>query len=371
MDTIGIICEFNPFHNGHKYFIDEIKKMFPSSRIILIMSGNFTERGDASLVNKWDKTLISLNNNVDLVVELPTIYTIQSADTFAYASVKLLSLLKVNYLVFGSESNDIDYLKSIAKKQLSKDYNKNVKKYLDEGFNYPTALNKALGVKIDKPNDILGLSYVREIIKNKYDIVPITIKRTNDYHDKKLRSKITSASSIRENINKNVKKYVPSNSFKYLKKNISITENYFNLLKYKIISEIDNLNIYLDVDEGIDNKIKKVIYNSYSFDELINNVKSKRYTYSKLKRMFMHILLGITKEYNNLKEINYIRILGFNENGRSYLNKIKKDVNIPIYTNFNKDLEFELKITSIYASIFDKKYYNELIKKEITELIKL
>lgn len=371
MDKIGIICEFNPFHNGHKYFIDEIKNKYPDSTIILVMSSNFTQRGDSSLINKWDKTDVALNNNVDLVVELPTIYTIQSADTFSYAAVKLLSLLKVEYIVFGSETNDINTLSEVAKKQLSKDYDKKVKMYLDEGINYPTALNKALNVKIDKPNDILALSYIREIIKNKYNIKPISIKRTNDYHNQKLNNKITSATSIRENINKKIKKYVPSNSYKYLKKNLSITNNYFNLLKYKIISEINELNKYLDVDEGIENKIKKEIYNSNSLDELINNVKSKRYTYSKLKRMFMHILLGITKEKNDNKKINYIRILGFNKKGQEHLNKIKKEIDIPIYTKFNKELEEELRITGIYSSIFDINIQNELIKKEITELIKL
>lgn len=371
MKKIGIIAEFNPFHNGHRYFIDEIKNKYPDSIIILVMSGNFTQRGDSSLINKWDKTFIALNNIIDLVIELPTIYTIQSADTFAYASIKILSLLKVDYVIFGSESNDIDMLKNMAKEQLSDEYNNKVKIELKKGINFPTALNNALSKKIKTPNDILGLSYVKEIIKQNSNIIPLTIKRTNDYHNKELNNIITSATSIRENINNDVSKYVPVITNKYLKNNISITDNYFNLLKYKIISEINNLDKYLDVDEGIDNKIKKVIYNSYNFDELINNVKSKRYTYSKLKRMFIHILLGITKEDNLFKEINYIRVLGFNKNGQSYLNKIKKEINIDIYTNFNKNLENELKITSIYSSIFDKEYQEELIKKEITNLIKL
>ena len=163
---------------------------------------------------------------------------------------------------------------------------------------------------------------------------------------------------------------MPNNSYKYLNNNISLTEKYFPYLKYKIISEINSLYKYYNVDEGIENKIKKEIYNSNSFDELIKKVKSKRYTYSKLKRMFIHILVGYTKEENKNKKISYIRVLGFNNKGQKHLNKIKKEVNLPIYTNFNKKLLNELKIASIYAVIFDKRYSNKIIKKEITELIK-
>lgn len=371
MEIIGIICEYNPFHNGHLYMINKIKEMYPDSVIISVVSGYFTQRGDSSLINKWDKTEIAIKNGIDLVVELPTIYSTQSADNFSYGAVKLLNELNVSKIVFGSETNDIELFKDLASKQLNKDYENKIKIYLDKGYNYPTAMNKALGFTIDKPNDILALSYVREIIKHNYTIEPISIKRTNDYHDKNLNNEITSASSIRENIKiKNIDKYIPNNSITYYN-NLSFTEDYYRLLKYKIISEINDLNKYLDVDEGIDNKIKKEIFNSNSLDELINNVKSKRYTYSKLKRMFIHILLGITKEENKNKKINYIRILGFNKNGQKYLNKIKKEVKLPIYTKFNKELEYELKVAGIYSSIFDKKKENEIIKKEITGLIRL
>lgn len=375
MEVIGIIAEYNPFHNGHLYQIQKVKEMYPNSTIVVIMSGYFTQRGDSSLINKWNKCEIALKNNVDLVIELPFKYTVQSADTFAYASIKILSELKVNYIVFGSESNDINKLTNVAKLQLSEEYENEIKKELEKGINYPTALNNALinlnGEKIDTPNDILALSYIREIIKQKSDITPISIKRTNNYHDKTLNNKITSATSIRENIKtKDIKDFIPENSYNFFNKNLSFIEDYFPYLKYKIISEIDSLDKYLDVDEGIENKIKKEIYNSNSLDELINNIKSKRYTYSKLKRMFVHILTGFTKDENNNKNIDYIRVLGFNKNGQEYLNKIKKQTNIPIYTNFNKDLEYELKIANIYSVIFDNKYKDEIIKKEITGLIK-
>ena len=367
MDTIGIICEYNPFHNGHLYHINKIKEMFPNSIIVLVMSGNFTQRADASIINKWDKTEIALKNNIDLVIELPFKYVNQSADTFALGAVTILNYLKVDYLVFGSESGDIELLESIAKVQLSDKYNKLVKKYNNEGINYATSLSKALndfGYKdIKNPNDILGISYIRELIKLGSNIKPITIKRTNDYNSKELTDTVASATSIRENIKTtNIKKYVPNNVYPYLNNKLYFIEDYFPLLKYKILSEIDNLNIYHNVDEGIENKIKKVIYESNSYEELITNIKSKRYTYTKIKRMLLSILIGFTKEENNNKSINYIRVLGFRENGKKYLNKIKKEIEIPIYTNFKKEMEFELKVTSIYDI--------NLVKKEISNLIK-
>ena len=376
MDVIGVIAEYNPFHNGHLYQINKIKEMFPNSTIVAIITGYFSQRGDSSLINKWDKCEIAIKNGVDLVVELPFKYSVQSADTFAYAAIKLLNELKINYLVFGSESNNVEKLKITAKTQLSETYQNLIKEELKKGINYPTALNNALlsitKEKIDTPNDILALSYIREIIKQKANITPISIKRTNNYHDINLNDTVTSASSIRENIlKKDITKYVPNNSVNYLKTNLSFVENYFPYLKYKIISEIDSLDKYLDVDEGIENKIKKVIYKSNSLDELINNTKSKRYTYSKLKRMYIHILTSFTKEENENKTLDYIRILGFNSKGQKYLNKIKKEINIDVYTKFNKNLEYELKIANIYSIIFDNKYKDEIIKKEITGLIKL
>lgn len=365
MDTIGIICEYNPFHNGHLYHINKIKEMFPESNIILVMSGNFTQRGDASIINKWDKTEIALKNNIDLVVELPFKFTCQSADLFAYGAVNILNYLKVDYLVFGSESNDIDMLNNIADIQLTNEYDLKVKELTKKGINYATCLSKALeyfGYKdINSPNDILGISYIRELKRINSNIKPITIKRDNDYNSKILTNNITSSTSIRENIkNTDIKEYVPDNVYPYLKNKLYFIEDYFPLLKYKILSD-DNLDQYIGVDEGIDNKIKKVIYESNTYEELIMNIKSKRYTYSKIKRILLSILIGFYKKDFN-KEINYIRVLGFNKNGRKYLNKIKKEIKIPIYTNYKKEMNLELKATSIYDS--------ELIKKEINGLIK-
>ena len=158
METIGIICEYNPFHNGHVYHINKIKEMYPDSIIILCVNGYFGERGDVSILSKEDKTKLALNNGVNIVVELPFVFASNSADTFAEASVKILNYMKVDKIIFGSESNDINKLTLIAKKQLEEDFSLKIKEEIKKGINYPTALNKGIGINLNSPNDLLGVS---------------------------------------------------------------------------------------------------------------------------------------------------------------------------------------------------------------------
>ena len=365
MKSIGIICEYNPFHNGHLYHLNKIKEMYQDYTIILIMSGHFLQRGDVSVINKWNKTDIALEMGVDLVIELPFVFASQSADIFAYGAISILNYIGVEKIIFGSESNDIDKLKTLAQESENQKNKENIKKYLDEGYSYPTALGNILNINMENPNDILGISYIKAINKLNSNIEPICIKRTNDYNNKSTTGSISSATSIRENIknNKNISEFVPDYVKKYID-NVFI-DDYFDLLRYKIISSKD-LSIYQTVDEGIENRIKKYIFEVNSLEELINKVKTKRYTYNKIKRMFVHILCGFTKEEaHRFKEIRYIRILGFNEKGRTYLNKIKKGIKIPIITNYSdiKDdmLELEFRVNCIYSSIFkEKNYLSEL-----------
>lgn len=372
---IGIIGEYNPIHLGHIYQINKIKKTYPNSLIILITNTAFTERGDVSILNKWDKTKISLENNIDLVVELPFPYATQSADIFANGALKILNYLKINILAFGSESNEIDKLSNIAKTQLTnKKYQEKVKDYLKTGINYPTALSKALkdilGYTISEPNDLLGISYIKEIIRNNYPIIPITIKRIGSYHETETTTNIASASLIRKKIqeNQSISQYIPNNTEKYLYKNLTL-ENYFPYLKYKIISEKD-LSIYQTVDEGIENRLKKEILNTNSWQELIEKVKTKRYTYNKINRMLVHILTSFTKEESKKIKIDYIKILGFNTSGRNYLNQLKKEIKIPIITsyqkNFSQTLDLEHRASSIYYLPINQKFIlNEYNKKPI------
>ena len=374
-EIIGIIGEYNPIHLGHIYQINEIKKKYPNSLIILITNTSFTERGDVSILNKWNKAKISLENNIDLVVELPFPYATQSADIFANGALKILNYLKINILAFGSESNQIEKLSTIAKTQLmNKNYQKKVKDYLKTGINYPTALSKALedilGYTISEPNDLLGISYIKEIIKNNYLITPITIKRIGSYHETETATNIASASLIRKKIqeNQSISQYIPNNTEKYLYKNLTL-ENYFPYLKYKIILEKD-LSIYQTVDEGIENRLKKEILNANSWKELIEKVKTKRYTYNKINRMLVHILTSFTKEEAKKIEIDYIKILGFNTSGRNYLNQLKKEIKIPIITsyqkNFSQTLDLEHRASSIYyLPINQKLILNEYNKKPI------
>ena len=375
METIGIIAEYNPFHNGHLYHLNTIKEMYPDKTIVLVMNGNFTERGDVSIIDKWKRTNIALNLGIDLVIELPYPFATQSADHFAYGSVTLLEKLKVDKLIFGSESNNIEDLKLIAKTQIENDeFEKLVKIYSKMGKNYPTALSCALedltGKKIETPNDLLGISYIKTILENNYKIIPETIKRTNDYHSTELDNEISSATSIREALkeNKNVDLHVPEETGKQLN-NLHFIDDYFNILKYKIITEKD-LSIYQTVDEGIDNLLKKEIVNATSYDDLIKRIKSKRYTYNKISRMLIHILCNFTKEKREkFNDIKYIRILGLNKNGRDYLNTIKKETNIPIISKITREkdemLEFEIETTKIYDIIHNE----NLVKREFERII--
>ncbi|MBQ8891551.1 MAG: nucleotidyltransferase [Bacilli bacterium] len=371
MIKIGIIAEFNPFHNGHLYFINKIKEMYPESFITLVMSTNFTQRGEFSFLTKWDKTRISLNNNIDLVIELAFYFATQSSDTFAKTAVSILEYLDMDYLIFGSESNDIKTLTTLASTAIfNKEYDKLVKEYLKTGNSYPSSVSKALfnltNINLIDSNDILGVSYIKAILLNDYKIKPLCIKRTNSYLNKQTTGTISSATSIRELFinNKDYKDFIPNDTYKLMNIDKNYINNYFNILKYKLISEIDELDIYLDVNEGIDKKIKKVILNVTSYQELLNKLKSKRYTYNKLNRMFLHILLNIKK--SDSYDIKYIRVLGFNEMGRKYIKKMKEEITLPIITNYRETTDLVLDIekiaTILYLNITNRSH---LIKEEL------
>ncbi len=376
MHSVGLIVEYNPFHNGHLYHLNKVKEMFPGYTIIVVMSVCFMQRGDVSIINKWDKTKIALEMGIDLVIELPFFFASQSADIFAYGAISILESLKVEAVVFGSENGDIEILKNIAALQNNDSYHQTVKTYLDEGINYPTAMAKAIKKEIDtdisSPNDLLGISYIKAINKLNSSIIPIAIKRTNDYHGSDTNHPISSATAIRESLRKgiDVRNNVPDIALKYLH-NLHFIEDYFEYLKYKIISTPD-LSIYQTVDEGIENRIKKAIINSNTLDELIMNIKTKRYTYNKIKRMLAHILCSFTKEEaSKMNEIEYIRVLGFNQIGQKYLNSIKKNINIPIITKYHFGvslmLDIDYRTTNIYLLINNQK---ELIALENKPIIK-
>ena len=369
MKVIGLIAEYNPFHNGHLYQIEKIKEKYPDSIIIVVMSGNFTQRGEISLLNKWDKTDIALEYGCDLVVELPFIFATQSADNFARGAIQILSMLGIDSLIFGSESNNIEKLTKVVTTQLyDETYDLLVKTYLEKGNNYPTSMNKALEkcchLSIIEPNDLLGISYMKEVFKQNKKISVETIKRTNSYYSKSLKNKIASATAIRDGFKKekDISKCVPKKTYSYLK-HCAINEDlYFQLLKYKIMT-CDDLSIYLDIDEGIENRIKANIKTSNTLDELIEKIKTKRYTYNKIKRALLHIVCDFTKDLKDKnKNISYIRILGMSSKGKRHLSRVKKDIYIPILSKYKPLLDYEMKITSIYSLLIEKK--NDLIQQE-------
>lgn len=360
MEIIGIICEYNPFHNGHIYHLKKIKEMFPKSLIILVLNGYFLERGEISILTKESKTKIALKHGVDLVIELPTLFGIQSADTFARISLTILNHLKATKLIFGSELNDISTLEKIVNNIMNPNYQDNVKTLLKQGKNYPTALASAIDIDVNfnHPNDLLAISYIKAIKENNFKINPISIKRTSDYHDLESNELIISASNIRHKLlnKEDIKNYLPTISYKNI---ISINNFlYFKLLKNKILTS-PHLEEFLTVDEGIENRLIKGMESSNTYEEFVSFVKTKRYTYNKINRMNIDIILGITKkDIHNNNKLAYIKVLGFNDLGQKYLNKIKDDLNIPLKVDKNScQYKTEIKASLIYDLINNTKTY--------------
>lgn len=383
MASVGIIAEYNPLHNGHIYQIQEIKKRYPNDTIIIAMSGNFTQRGEPAIINKWSRAQLAIEAGADLVVEIPYHFATQSADYFSYAGITLLEQLKVEKLIFGSESNNLDSITEIAKAELKDDnFDKLVKIYSKFGYNYPTALSLALkdltGKIIDTPNDILGITYIKTILKYKYKIKPESIKRINNYNNKELTGKLSSATAIRENIDNlnKIKETVPDPTLKQLtKETLHKKEDYFKFLKYKIITE-QHLEQYHLVEKDLAVKLKKEILCVSSYEQLIQKVKSKHQTYSKISRALLQILCNYKKEdAQKNQQLAYIRLLAFNTKGKEYLNRYKKEITLPIISkiskNKNKMLELELNTTKIYTLPYNnseqeykKEYQCNLYRKE-------
>ena len=287
--------------------------------------------------------------------------------------VSILKELKANCLVFGSENNNVEKLTMAANYVLNDDsYQEKVKMYLDKGYNYPTSLNMAFPKEyesIKTPNDLLAFSYIKEIMKQKANITPISIQRTNAFHSMEL-SKIASSTSIRKALEekKDITYSVPKEVANKLNEKLCFQNDYFPFLKYKILSSPD-LTIYQTVDEGIDKRIQKEIVSVTNWEELIQSIKTKRYTYNRINRMLIHILCNFTKEQaNKWHDISYIRVLGFSRKGQKYLNDIKKEMSLPLVTTFSRCqdemLKYEQTVTSIYASVFTQEKQNEIIKSE-------
>ncbi len=360
MKKIGIICEYNPLHNGHLYHFNKIKEESKADIIICVMSSSFSSRGDLSLFDKFTKTKQALSLGIDLVVELPLIYTLERADIFASNSVKILNLLNVDEIWIGSEENNIN---------IYKDYYTNEK--IDNKSDYTTSYKCKCNIDL-LSNDILGYSYYKAIKDNNFNIELKTIKRiNNNYLDADINtSNIQSALSIRENIS-TIDKYTPK--FVYKDKDKILDESkLYQYLKYKILSsKVSELKDIYFVDEGIEYKLKDVI-NYDNYNDFINSLVSKRYTKARIKRMLTYVLLNITKKEANeiyAKDIDFVRVLGFNNIGKEYLSNIKKD--IKIFTNIKNNINQVLDIEINTSKLIDIIYNTNLIKLEMEGPIKL
>lgn len=368
MKVIGLITEYNPFHNGHLYHLEKSKEISESEYSVVVMSGNFVQRGEPALVDKWTRARMAIDNGVDLVIELPTVYAVQSAEFFAYGAVKLLDRLGIiDSIVFGSESGDISILKKIADVLVDepKEYKKLLKHFIDLGNTFPKARSKALIEYfklnncetsnnlldiLSSPNNILAIEYLKALNRINSKIIPHTIKRLGaSYHSKELVGNLSSASAIRNHLFKNgafeqISNVIPFATLMYLNQfkekygSFNSFNNYTQVLFYLLRSKNKkSFKNILDIEEGLENRIKKCCFDCNSIDELLECLKTKRYTYTRLQRILLHILLNIDREsFLSLHKYGplYIRVLGSNKKGLKILKKIKENSTLPIITKF-------------------------------------
>ena len=397
MKSTGIIVEYNPFHNGHLYHFNQSREASNADIVIAVMSGNFLQRGEPAIVSKWARTKMALLSGIDLVVELPYKFAVQQAEIFALGSVFLLDALGCQSFCFGSESGEIDtFSKTIdILEKNQKQYNDNIKKYMQTGNSYPSALSKSfqdlgLGTEyldLSKPNNILGYQYVkaRNNIHSMMDALTISRKNAN-YHDEEFSSStIASATAIRkaifdDNDTTKIQQYIPIATYNELSNykqtfgTLHQWEVYWPYLQYKLLTFThEEIAQFYEVEEGIEYRLLKAAEKSASFNEFMNNVKTKRYTWTRIQRMCVHILTNTkkTEMKNQFKYPEYIRLLGMSENGRIYLNENKKNISLPIISKLssfqNEALQLDIKASKVYALALKEPARQHLLKMEFSQ----
>lgn len=374
-----IISEYNPFHFGHLYHLNESISQTNADFKVAIISGNFVQRGEPSIINKWEKAKVALSTGFDLVVELPTLYAISSAENFANGSVKIANQIGSDYISFGTESGDLKKLKDLSSliNKNEKEYIANVKEKIAEGFSYPKSqelvIDKMFGdefLGVCKPNNILGLEYLKSLNAISSKIIPITVKR--DFEK-------SSSSDVRALLRtsgfkiENLKDKIPDFSYEILAENIDNGNAVLSLKAFEkeiiyILRTIDNekLKNIPDVPENMLSNLKKVACSTNSLDELITTLKNKSITQARIQRILLYILLGITKSDMELsKRITpYVRVLGMSENGKKILSDISKDINVITSvkafekicddSDLLRMLEIDKKATDIYTLAYAK-----------------
>ena len=353
--VVGIIAEYNPFHNGHSYHIQNTKAQTGADFVVAVMTGNFTQRGNTSVINKWEKAKMALNGDADLVIELPTIYSVSSAENFANGAVKILNELGiVDTISFGMEADDVSTLNNIANVLVNEppEYKAILEHELGKGNSFPKARENALMMYLNDikryanvvkgSNNILAIEYLKALKKQKSSIVPFGVKREKVYYNStKIIDEYASATGIRNLLLHNqleeVRKVMPSKSYSILLNNLRQGTYVLDIIAYndEIIYKLRSMTVKQianlpDVSEGLEYLIKEVSNKTNNLIELINGIKSKRYTQTRIQRILLYALLGITKKDMEMsKKITpYIRVLGCSEKGKILLSQINSKAKV-------------------------------------------
>ena len=393
MNVLGIIAEYNPFHNGHLHHLQESVRLTEPDFTVCVMSGDFTQRGEPAMADKWIRASMAVKNGVDLVLELPFAYACNNAEYFAAGAVGILDRLGcVTHLSFGSEAGDLGALSEAAEYLAyeEEELKISIREFADQGMSFPKAryeaVKKCKGASISDvlkdANNILAVEYLKQLHLTDSCIEPITVKRYGTgYHDRKAFENIASASAIRRLISgsnrfSGISDYIPVESYQVLQDidmGVNLTFNdFYRLLIYKILtSKTEELGNVLSATEGLENRVKKASSESVDMDSLIKAILSKRYTATRIGRLLTHILIGLDKEsfkFISDRRICYARVLGFNRKGASLLKRIKKEERntIPVLTNINREIgrdsdEWRLLSYDIAASdIYNLAAYGEI-----------
>lgn len=361
MKTLGIITEYNPFHKGHAYMIAEAKRRSGAERVIAVMSGSFVQRGEPAIFDKWTRTEAALKNGVDLVLELPVLFAASRAEVFAHAAVRTLHESGiVDTLCFGSESGDLPAMQEAAKLMTdeTEEFRRLLKTHLDDGLSYPAARARALETVahisseiLSHPNHILGLEYLKALEALRSPIEPMTIKREGAYHSPSLTEGFASAAAIRkalaEERSTEAMPHLPENLHDLYNKALSLGqapvfwEALTPALHYKLrTTSADALRQIAEVTEGLENRILHSIDSCYDWADILEFIKTKRYTRTKIQRILLHLLLDVREEevayFLNLPRLPYLRVLGFRKERADILADLTEGAACPVLTNLKK-----------------------------------
>lgn len=352
MRVFSIISEYNPYHNGHK-FLTDYAKANGADAVVAIMGGNFLQRGEPAIADKFTRARCALEGGVDLVLELPSVYAVASAERFAYGGVSVANALGcVDTLIFGSEAGDTEKISTVASALLDNSFTTALKSEMQRGFGYAASCEKAaksvlgadLASILSTPNNVLGVEYIKSLIRTKSKIKPLAVFRKGAQHNSVVTSNdIASASFIRNNMtNADVFKFMPNSIKRILESSKTFPatiENGEKAVLYKLRTmRAEDFMVLPDVTEGLENRLISAVQKATSVSEIVSMVCTKRYTNARINRIIMCAFLGITADMQN-STLPYIRVLGFNENGLKVLSIAKKTANLPVITKVSSGLK--------------------------------